>query len=132
LWETILSEKSKELVYLVDDDESVRQSFSMLFLSAGIENECFRCAEDFLAIDPREQNSCLVTDIKMSGLSGLDLQKELVARGLGIPIIFVTAFDTAESRQEAKRAGASGYFTKPVDDSALLDSIHWALSHKEK
>jgi FixJ family two-component response regulator len=127
-----LSDKFKELVYLVDDDESVRQGFSMLFLSAGIENECFSCAEDFLAITPREKSSCLVTDIKMSGLSGLDLQKELVARGLDIPIIFVTAFDTAESRQEAKRVGASGYFRKPVDDSALLDSIHWALSNKEK
>lgn len=126
-----MSEKSKELVYLVDDDESVRQSFSMLFLSAGIENECFSCAEDFLAINPREKSSCLVTDIKMSGLSGLDLQKELVARGVDIPIIFVTAFDTAVSRKEAKRAGASGYFRKPVDDHALLDSIRWALSNNE-
>ena len=120
----------KEIIYLVDDDESVRQAFSMLFLSAGIENECFSCAEDFLAINPREKSSCLVADIKMSGLSGLDLQKELVARGLDIPVIFVTAFDTAESRQEAKRVGASGYFRKPVDDNALLDSIRWALSKK--
>jgi len=126
-----LSDKSKELVYLVDDDDSVRQSLSMLFLSAGIENECFSSAEDFLAINPSEQSSCLVTDVKMSGLSGLDLQKELIARGLDIPIIFVTAFDTEVSKKEAKRAGAAGYFRKPVDDHALLDSIRWALSNNE-
>ena len=125
-----MPDRSKTLIYLVDDDDSVRKALQMLLLSADMEVECFSCAEEFLASAPREEGTCLVTDVMMKGLSGLALQKRLIASGTKIPVIFVTAFDTPESREEAKRFGAAGYFRKPVDDTALLDAIRWALSNR--
>lgn len=71
----------------------------------------------------------MISDIKMKGLSGLELLQQLFERGTKIPVIILTAFDSHESRQQAKEAGAFGYLRKPVDDQALLDNIQWALSH---
>ena len=76
----------------------------------------------------REKNACMVVDIKMEGKSGLELQEALKAMGSKIPVIFITGYDTPETRDQAKKAGAAGYFRKPIDDQALLDSIQWALT----
>ena len=119
---------AKILIYVVDDDVSVRKALTMLFMSADMEVKTFEAAEDFLKGQIREQNSCLISDIKLKGLSGLELQRQLAERGSKIPVIHITAFDSNEIRQQAKQAGAAGYFRKPVDDQALLDTIHWALS----
>jgi len=100
----------------------------MLFMSADMAVKTFEAAEDLLKCQLREENACLITDIKMKGLSGLELHQQLSERGTKIPVIFLTAFDTNESRQRAKQAGAVGYLRKPVDDQALLDTIKWALS----
>ena len=123
-----MPDETKILIYVVDDDASVRKALEMLFISAGMEVQAFERAEDLLKCKRREENACLVTDIKMKGLSGLELQQQLAERGSKIPLIFLTAFDSNESRQRAKQAGAVGYFRKPVDDQALLDTIQWAIS----
>ncbi|MBW2538374.1 MAG: response regulator [Deltaproteobacteria bacterium] len=125
-----MPEETKQIIYLVDDDKSVRQAIEMLLISEGMEVLTFKSANDFLKFKFREKNACLITDIRMKGLSGLDLQQKLTERGSKIPIIFVTAFDTPETRNQAKRGGAVGYFRKPVDDQALLDTILWAISKK--
>jgi two-component system response regulator FixJ len=123
-----LPDETKILIYVVDDDISVRQALEMLFISADMKVLTFKSAEDLLNCKLREEKTCLITDIKMKGLSGLELQQQLTQRGIKIPAIFLTAFDSNESRQRAKQAGAAGYLQKPVDDQALLDTIKWALS----
>jgi FixJ family two-component response regulator len=124
-----LPDETKILIYVVDDDISVRQALEMLFISADMKVLTFKSAEDLLKCKLREEKTCLITDIKMKGLSGLELQQQLIERGIKIPAIFLTAFDSNESRQRAKQAGAAGYLQKPVDDQALLDTIKWALSN---
>ncbi|MBT8332708.1 MAG: response regulator [Desulfobacterales bacterium] len=123
-----MPDKTKILIYVVDDDESVRKALTMLFKSAGMEVKTFEAAEDLLKCQLREQNTCLISDLKLKRLSGLELQQQLAKRGIKIPVIFLTAHDSNEIRQHAKQAGAAGYFRKPVDDQALLDTIHWAIS----
>ena len=124
-----MPDETKILIYVVDDDISVRQALEMLFISADMKVLTFKSAEDLLNCKLREEKTCLITDIKMKGLSGLELQQQLTQRGIKIPAIFLTAFDSNESRQRAKQAGAAGYLQKPVDDQALLDTIKWALSN---
>jgi FixJ family two-component response regulator len=116
------------LVYVVDDDESVRRALRRLLHSWGLRATTFASATEFLDSGPCEEDACLIADIRMPGLGGLDLQRELLAKGSTIPVIFITAFDTAETRKQARALGAAGYFRKPVDDQALLDAIRWALS----
>ncbi len=123
-----MPDETKILIYVVDDDASVRQALEMLFISAGMEVQTFQRAEDFLQCKLREEKACLIADIKMRGLSGLELKQQLNEREIKLPVIFLTAVDSNESRQQAKQAGAVGYLRKPVDDQALLDTIQWALS----
>ncbi len=123
-----MSDETKILIYLVDDDASVRKALTMLFMSADMEIKAFEAAEDLLNCQLREQNTCLISDIKLKGLNGLELKQKLAERGVKIPVIFLTAFDSNEIRQQAKQAGAVGFFRKPVDDQALLDTIQWSLS----
>ena len=98
-------------VYVVDDDESVRRALGRLLKSAGIEAHVFASAEEFLQSDFHAKDACLVTDLRMPGMSGLDLQQELRKRHIDIPVVFVTAFDSDEARTQARLAGAAGYFS---------------------
>jgi FixJ family two-component response regulator len=123
-----LPDEPKILIYVVDDDASVRQALKMLLTSANMEVRTFEQAKDLLKCEFREEKVCLIADIKMKGLGGIELQQELAKRGIKIPTIFLTAVDSNEIRQQAKQAGAAGFFRKPVDDQALLDTIQWALS----
>ena len=118
-------------VYVIDDDESMRHSLKMLLFSAGIKAMTYKSAEAFLNSDIREHNTCLVTDFKMPGLGGLGLQQQLIEKDIRIPVIFLTALDSAEDRKQAFGSGAVGFLRKPVDDQALLDTIHWAMSGSE-
>lgn len=118
------------MIYVVDDDKSVLRAMKRLISSMGINVLTFGSGREFLDSGFGEQNACLIVDIKMPGMSGIELQRKLVAMGSKLPVIFVTAFDTDKIRGEAKKAGAAGYFRKPVDDQALLDSIQWALSNQ--
>ena len=123
-----MPDEIKILIYVVDDDVSVRDALTMLLMSADMEVKTFKAAEDLLKCQLREQNTCLISDIKLKGLSGLELQQQLAKRGIKIPVILLTAFDSNEIRQQAKQMGAAGYLRKPVDDQALLDTIHWAIT----
>ena len=123
-----MSDNFKIMVYIVDDDESVCASLSMLMYSVNMNVQSFRHPNEFMNCQPQLERSCLITDIEMKGMDGFDLQIKLRAEGIDLPTIFLTASDSDENRQRAKQNGAIGYLTKPVDDQALLDSIHWALS----
>ena len=122
-------EKNKitPVIYIVDDDESVRRAMKRLIRSAGMEAQTFASAHKLLDFELRKHNACMIVDVKMSGMSGLELQDELRAKGSDLPVIFITGFDTPETRDQAKKSGAAGYFRKPIDDQALLDSIQWVL-----
>lgn len=123
-----MPDEPKILIYVVDDDASVRQALKMLLTSANMEVRTFEQAKDLLKCEFREEKVCLIADINMKGLGGIELQQKLAKRGIKIPTIFLTAVDSNEIRQQAKQAGAAGFFRKPVDDQALLDTIQWALS----
>jgi FixJ family two-component response regulator len=88
----------------------------------------FASVDDFLRSEINHENACVISDIQMPGTSGLDLPAKLLDAGYHLPVIFVTAHDTPESRARAQQVGAAAYFRKPVDAQALLDAIVWALS----
>jgi FixJ family two-component response regulator len=111
----------------VDDEEPVRRGFSLLMRSADLPCRAFASAEQFLAeVDP-QQGGCVLLDITMPRLTGLQLQKELAKRQLDLPVIAVSARDDADTSLLARELGARFFFRKPVDDQALLDAIHWVL-----
>jgi two-component system response regulator FixJ len=125
-----VSDNSKIMVYLIDDDVSIRNAIEMLLQSANMNVQTFITGEKFLQFNPQNSRSCIISDIKMKGLDGFDLCKKLKEKGINIPIIFLTAFDSQEYRKHAREIGAAGYLSKPVDDQALIDTIHWAMSKK--
>jgi len=116
------------VVFIVDDDESVRKAMERLMRSADYRAETFSSAEDFLNRARHEDGGCLILDIRMPGMSGLDLQRELAARGSKLPVIFVTAHEDETTRAQAMSAGAVAVLGKPVEDEALLDAIERACS----
>ena len=120
------------MVYVIDDDESVRKAFKRLLRSMNFEVETFSSAEGFLKGQKTSKDSCVIIDIRMPGLTGLDLQRELAAQGIRIPVIVISASDDARVRQEARELGAVAFFRKPIDDQALLDAVWWAISEGKK
>ncbi|HEY5705316.1 MAG TPA: response regulator [Terrimicrobiaceae bacterium] len=115
-------------VYIVDDEPSVCTAYARLVRSARMRPRTFESVEEFLRADLSDENACVISDVRMSGASGLELPVLLARAGRHLPVIFVTAHDTRETRDIAQRAGAAAYFRKPVDDQALLDAVAWALS----
>jgi FixJ family two-component response regulator len=119
-------------VYVIDDDESVRKSFERLLRSANIEVETFATVEEFFSGERHNTNACVIVDLRMPGSTGFDLQRELASRGIRMPVIVISASDDAQTREQARRLGATAFFRKPVDDQALLDAIWWAISELKK
>ena len=119
-------------VYVIDDDPSVQRAMVRLMRSAGLNASAFSSADEFLAVDISADNTCVVADVHMSGVDPLDLPSLLEKKGLSTPVIFITANDTPETRSRVRKAGAAGYFRKPVDGQALIDLIHWALSEQSQ
>jgi FixJ family two-component response regulator len=117
----------QQLIAIVDDDESVRGAIQGLMEEAGLDARAFSSAEDFLNSELLLQTGCLIADIRMPGMSGLELQHTLNGRACRIPTIFITAHGDAETRLEAIQAGAVEFLAKPFDDEVLLDSIRAAL-----
>ena len=117
------------MVSIVDDDDSVRAAMSSLVRSLGYEACLFASAEAFLASPHLNDTSCLIADIQMPGMSGLELQSELHARQRCIPIIFITAFAEERIRKRAEAAGALGFFSKPVDSRIIIGCLDMALKH---
>ncbi len=118
----------KTEIYIVDDDDSVRRAMKRLIRSAGMKARTFASADELLDFKGINQNACMIIDIMLQGMSGLELYNELRAKGYSLPVIFITGFDSPKTRHQAKLAGAAGYFRKPIDDQALLDSIEWVLA----
>lgn len=115
------------MIYLIEDDESVRRAVQRLLRSAGLDVKGFSSAEEFLENQNPTEGSCIVLDIQMRGLTGFDLQEKLASQGIRIPVIAVSAFDDAETRERARKLGAVAFFRKPVDGQALIDAINWAM-----
>ena len=113
-------------VYVVDDDESVRASLKLLVESSGYPVAAFKSAEDFLQSDFRGSPACLVLDIHLPGMSGLDLQKQLSKSETRIPVIFITGRDRPMMEDEAMRLGGIAYLRKPFEEQCLLDAIQLA------
>jgi FixJ family two-component response regulator len=123
-----MAKESRRLVVIVDDDELVRESLNGLMKAAGFPALTFACAEEFLNSGKQEHTACLIADIRMPGMSGLELQSKLNRDNLRIPIIFITAQGDEKMRMQALRAGAVEFLAKPIDDDALLDSVRAALN----
>jgi FixJ family two-component response regulator len=121
------SRRNSRLVAIVDDDESVQSALQDLIESDGLSTLCFGSAEQFLDSGDRHQAACLIADIRMPGISGLELQAKLKAERCRIPIIFITAHGDAGMRIQAMRGGAVEFLSKPFDDTVLLEIVHAAI-----
>jgi FixJ family two-component response regulator len=119
--------RSPALISIVDDDESIRESTKGLVRSLGYQAATFASAEEFLQSDSVDRTACLITDVRMPGLSGIDLQCGLIAQGVQMPTIFITAFPEEETRARAMKAGALGYLSKPFSEESLLKCLDKAL-----
>jgi FixJ family two-component response regulator len=113
----------RPIVSIVDDDLSVRESLRMLFESADFDAEVFGSAEEFLSAGHLGESACLVLDVQLPGISGIELQNQLRADGNNIPVIFITAHPDEHTRQLAMRAGAARFFSKPFSGSDLLTAV---------
>ena len=119
-------ERSK--VFIVDDDDQIRASIQGLLKSANLQSESFETAEQFLTRGPWDGPSCLILDVSLPGMSGLDFQAQLQNAGLQIPIIFVTGHGDIPMTVKAMKLGAAEFLTKPFNDQQLLDSVEQALA----
>ena len=115
-------------VFVIDDDADVRASIQGLLKSAGLRSECFERAEQFLQRKPSDSPSCLILDVSLPGINGLDFRQQLGDAGLQIPIIFVTAYGDIPTSVKAIKSGAVEFLTKPLKRQALLDAIQQALA----
>jgi len=120
------------LVYLVDDDEAIRDSLALLLQSVGLDHAVFASALAFLDAYDRNRHSCLVTDIRMPGLSGLELQQRLNEQRAEIPVIFITGHGDVPMAVNAMKSGAADFIQKPFRDQDLIDRIHNALARDQE
>jgi FixJ family two-component response regulator len=123
--------EAESIVFIIDDDPLYRSSSERLVRSIGFKVQSFESARDFLSNRPPDVPSCLILDVRMPGLSGLDLQRELAEAGFHIPIIFVTGHGDIPMSVQAMKAGAVEFLTKPFRDQALLDAIRQAIGRDQ-
>ena len=116
------------MIAIVDDDKAVRTSAAKLMLSAGYDAVSFASGEEFLDSAYLEEAACIITDLQMPGMTGLELQDLLRSRGHTRPVIFITAYPEEQARRQALAGGAVGFFRKPFDVPAMLECIQNALS----
>jgi FixJ family two-component response regulator len=122
-----MGERSNATVFVVDDDAAVRRSLERLIRTVGLDVVTFSTAQEFLEHGPPDGPACLVLDVRMPGLSGLDLQKKLTEAGFGIPVIIMTGHGTIPMSVRAMKAGAVDFLQKPFDEQVLLDAVNQAL-----
>jgi len=115
------------LIAVVDDDEAIRDAIQSLLRAVGLRAAVFASAEDFLQADQRQATACLIVDVRMPRMSGIELQRQLATAHDPMPIIFITAHGDAETRARALRAGAVAFLDKPFSDEVLLRAVHAAL-----
>ena len=128
----MIAKKSPPTVFVVDDDESVRGSLRFLLRSAGLESRAFGSAPEFLTAYDPAQPGCLVLDVRMPGMSGLELQQELNLRGAIIPVIFITGHGDIPMAVEAMQHGAHDFLQKPFRDEDLIERVRRALAKDAK
>ena len=119
--------ESEAIVYVIDDDAQTRESLKNLMRSVGLQVEVFASAQDFLRSKRPDVPACLVLDVRLRGLSGLDLQKRMAEAKIGVPIIFITGYGDIPMTVQAIKAGAVEFLTKPFRNQELLDAIQQAL-----
>jgi FixJ family two-component response regulator len=128
IWLAGLSVKDVPVISIVDDDRSVRESTGALVRSLGYRAEEFDSAEAFLASGRLSRTRCLIADLQMPGMDGLALQRRLIADGVRLPVIFMTAFPESKIHARAMAAGALGFLSKPFDEDRLIEYIDTALT----
>ena len=121
--------KATTVIYVVDDDESVRKSLCRLLRSMTFEVESFASGAQLLARLPLVSDGIVILDLRMPVLNGLDVQRELRARGAAAPVIFITAHEDDEARETAMASGAIGFVRKPFDESVLMNLVEYAVAH---
>jgi FixJ family two-component response regulator len=114
-------------IFIIDDDADIRASIDGLLKSVGLQSETFSSAQEFLSRQPPDGPSCLVLDVRLPGMNGLDVQRELAAAGISTPIIFITGHGDIPMTVKAMKSGAVEFLTKPFKDQDLLDAIYQAL-----
>ena len=120
---------SATVVYIVEDDDAVREGFKRFLRSAGLEVRAYDCPERFLAEVEDLPGACVLLDITMPRITGPEVQARLRDRRIALPVISISARDDAETRASARDLGARMFLRKPVDDQALLDAIAWVVGH---
>ncbi len=122
----------KSLISIVDDDESVREAMSGLMKSLGFSAETFASAQSFLGSDRAQSTGCLIADVQMPGMTGIELHSHLCAVGCEIPTVLITAYPDDATRTRARKAGIIGYLTKPFRVDDLLQCIRTALGQNKQ
>src|SRR6202795_524336 len=122
-------ETKAKLIAIVDDDDSMRSALQGLLKAVGLPAQAFASGEEFLQSGQQRQTACLIADIRMPGMSGLELQAKLNAERCRIPTIFITAHGDVKMRMQALRAGAVEFLAKPFDDEVLLENVRVALKN---
>ena len=120
----------EQLIYVIDDDEAVRDSMGMLLESADLPYRCFPSADSFIAEHDGSQRGCLILDIRMPGMTGIELQQKLTQVGSSLPIIFITGHGDVPMAVEAMRRGALDFLRKPVNEENFLERITYALDQE--
>jgi two-component system response regulator FixJ len=121
------AQRKSQLIAIVDDDESVRKAVQGVLKSSGLKAQTFASAQEFLESSHRATTACLITDVQMPGITGLELQATLGKADDRIPIIFISAYGNTRTRTQAMGAGAIAFLEKPFDDEVLLESVRAAL-----
>jgi FixJ family two-component response regulator len=124
--------EEQAVVFVIDDDPSMRLALEDLVTTVGLEVRAFAAPQEFLQSKPPDATGCLVLDVRLPGMSGLTLQKELAKEGLALPVIFVTGHGDISMSVRAMKAGAVEFLTKPFHDQDLLDAIHAAIERDRK
>jgi len=119
------------LISIVDDDASIRKALRRLFISVGFDVASFASAEEFLSSSLLLESSCLILDLRMPGMSGLELQSVLTSCNRQIPVIFLTAHNDEQARAQALRAGAIDYLCKPFSEESLLRNVNFAVDQQK-
>ena len=121
---------ANDIVHVVDDDVDVRKSLGFLLATADFAVRLYESATAFLATEPRELDGCIVSDVRMPGIDGIEFLRQLKARGLGVPVIVMTGHADVALAVQAMKEGAVDFIEKPFDDQVLIDAIRSALNHR--
>lgn len=123
---------AKAVITIIDDDDSVREATMCLMKALGFDSEAFHSAEDFLSSDIRHSTSCLIADVQMPGMTGIELHRRLAASDNPIPTVLITAHADDNMRSNALKAGVIGFLIKPIKENDLMGCINLALDRSER